>query len=432
MVGRRDEDDSEDNVFGAAYEGVTYRDTTDDGMEGELFEGGESVTDIELVGEAERIVERLSFLTTVARLWKFSATASATRGVAGRDGALAAWLEQANGNHRQLLDLLAAVHAHRVPPPRGTHESLVEYDRRRSVKETLLEEIIQTCVETADAARMIRASMTGPPPPLTDAEPWEASADEALRAVLHRDINRVRGVWPRLLRALADQPLLYVALGRGGNPRRIAASRDRQQVIRRLLTCLPRLGLLTETCRLLETAQLMEARHPAGPGRDYGVRRHLRSRLQGRGSLSGPLEKGVGNLFKNAGRAARKKRLPTPFSSDEELADCLEQLVEVLLRCWLRHSRGVRLSVLETVSQPQQWRQLKEFIERYGGDLFTQRFMNMANLRGILQQGVPEYLKAMRDEPDADEQFRLLAELDDALAAEEAAALAGRGHRGRG
>ena len=44
-----------------------------------------------------------------------------------------------------------------IPPPRGTQESLVEYDRRRSVKETLLEEIIEACVETADAARMIRA-----------------------------------------------------------------------------------------------------------------------------------------------------------------------------------------------------------------------------------------------------------------------------------
>ena len=62
--------------FGAAYEDVTYRDSTDDGVEGEVFEGGESPTDFELVGEAERIVSRLSFLTTVAQLWKLVATAS--------------------------------------------------------------------------------------------------------------------------------------------------------------------------------------------------------------------------------------------------------------------------------------------------------------------------------------------------------------------
>ena len=72
-----DEADEEDDLFRAAYEDVTYRDSTDDGVEGEVFEGGESPADFELVGEAERIVSRLSFLTTVAQLWKLVATASA-------------------------------------------------------------------------------------------------------------------------------------------------------------------------------------------------------------------------------------------------------------------------------------------------------------------------------------------------------------------
>ena len=67
---RTAEADDEDDLFGAAYEHVTYRDSTDDGVEGEMFETGESATDFELVGEAERIVDRLNFLTTVAQLWK--------------------------------------------------------------------------------------------------------------------------------------------------------------------------------------------------------------------------------------------------------------------------------------------------------------------------------------------------------------------------
>ena len=90
-----------------AYEHVTYRDSTDDGVEGEMFETGESATDFELVGEAERIVDRLNFLTTVAQLWKLCATASAPGDAADRDDVLAGWLDQAAGNHRQLLDLLA-------------------------------------------------------------------------------------------------------------------------------------------------------------------------------------------------------------------------------------------------------------------------------------------------------------------------------------
>ena len=71
---------------------------------------------------------------------------------------------------------------------------------------------------------------------------------------------------PSCSRRLPSSRCLYVALARGGDPRRIAASRGLQCVLRRLLGGLPRLGLLAETCRLLETAQLMEARHLVGPG----------------------------------------------------------------------------------------------------------------------------------------------------------------------
>ena len=110
-----------------------------------------------------------------------------------------------------------------------------------------------------------------------------------------------------------------------------------------------------------------------------------------------------------------------PFSrqADDPLIDRLEQVIEVLLRCWLMHSHGVRLSVLETVSDPQRWRRLKQFVERYGGDLFTQRFMNLGNLRGILHQGVREYLETLAEDPD--EEYRLLGELDSAIPLDEAA-----------
>ena len=108
-----------------------------------------------------------------------------------------------------------------------------------------------------------------------------------------------------------------------------------------------------------------------------------------------------------------------PRRADGPLIDCLEQVVEVLLRCWLMHSQGVRLSVLETVGDSQRWNRLKNFIERYGGDLFTQRFMNLGNLRGILHQGVREYLQAQLEDPD--EEHRLWNDLDTAIPLDEAA-----------
>ncbi len=105
---------------------------------------------------------------------------------------------------------------------------------------------------------------------------------------------------------------------------------------------------------------------------------------------------------------------------DAELIACLEKTTEALLRSWLAHSRGVRLSVLETVADKNHWRQLKLFIESYGGDLFTQRFMNLGNIRAIQHQGVDAYLESLLDDPDAEESFRLLAELDGPLSREEA------------
>ena len=90
---------------------------------------------------------------------------------------MAAWLAQAAANRRQLLELLSAVHRYRIPPPRSTQESLIEFDRRRGVKETLLEQIIAAAVETGDASRLMRAVMSQPPP-LEELEPWERPAEE--------------------------------------------------------------------------------------------------------------------------------------------------------------------------------------------------------------------------------------------------------------
>jgi hypothetical protein len=416
-----DDSDDEDELFDAAYEGVTYRDSADDGVDGEMFETGQSPSDFELVGEAERIVSRLNFLTTVAQLWKIGAASSKPGDAADRDEVLAGWLVQAGRNRRQLLDLLDCVHRHRIPAPHGTQESLVEYDHRRSVKETLLEEIIQAAVETADAARMIRASLAHPSP-ADDQEAWEQPVDQVMAALVRGDAAGVRRAWPATLDALAGQPLLYVALGRGGSPRRLVAARGLQCVLRRLAGCLPRLGLLTETCRLLQTAQLMEVRHPVGPvgvtefDRVFAIACQAITQCL---AVSSARWRSTGRKGKKGDSAARASR--SSNRADAELIERLEEVVEVLLRCWLAHSRGARLSALEAVGDPQRWQRLKRFIKRYGADLFTQQFMNLGNLRGILRQGVREYLETLRQEPQPGEPIRLVAEIDAAVPLDEAA-----------
>ena len=70
----------------------------------------------------------------------------------------------------------------------------------------------------------------------------------------------------KLIRALSKEPLLYVPLSRGGEPKKIVRARTLQSLNADLLKALPRLGLWSSTCRLLETAWEMETGHKVGRG----------------------------------------------------------------------------------------------------------------------------------------------------------------------
>ncbi|MHC4403442.1 MAG: hypothetical protein ACYTG0_27615, partial [Planctomycetota bacterium] len=324
------EEDSSEDLFAAAYENVSYRDTTDDGFEGDMLEGGAATTDFELTAEADRIIRHVTFLSTVARLWKLAASAAA--GVTEDEGreTLGDWLRKALEYRRRIFDLLDAAHRYRIPSPRGTLDAMVEYDRRRSVKEALLERIIATSVEVADAGRMIMTAVGGlPSSDVLDA--WEGPAHRVLRAVLRQDRSSIEAAWPELVDALDRQPLLYVPTSKGGSPRRVADSRNVQRVVSQLLTGLPRLGLLDHTYELIDAIQQMEQNHPAGPGAvtefdrlfDVGCRGIFECLVissEGSQACSGR---------KKAGRKNAGRRWP-----DRQLVDCLQTATRSLIHRW--------------------------------------------------------------------------------------------------
>ena len=72
-----------------------------------------------------------------------------------------------------------------------------------------MEEIIETCVEMGDAARMIRATMAKAPA-AEGTEPWERQVDAVLAALLRGDAAAVSEKCPTLLPMLDKEPLLYV------------------------------------------------------------------------------------------------------------------------------------------------------------------------------------------------------------------------------
>ena len=409
-------DDSVDQLFSAAYEDVTYRDTTDDGFEGEMLEGGFHTTDFELSLEAERIGDRMAFTVTLAGLWKLAAAVPLASGEEAqeRDEVLAGWLSQAKTNRRELFALLDSLHRYRIPLPRGTHDAMIEYDRHRGIKEMLFERIIGATVETEDARRFVLAAMERYEPP-ADLEDWEIPADKVFRAVFRGDQVAVRENWNALLEVLSRQPILYVPTTRGGNPHRIVSSRFMQKVLLRLLEFAPRLGLIEETYRLLETIRVMERNHPAGYGAitEYDLLFEIGC-------------KGIiGCLVASSERWQTDVSNPPDAAgqADISLVDCLERATELLLLSWLAHSRHIRISVLETVSDKHRWTRVQVFIEAYGKDLFTQQFMNFGNLRAILHQGVDQFIEALEEEPNAEENFRFIADLDYPLPRDEATEL---------
>jgi hypothetical protein len=406
-----DDEESED-LFSAAYENVTYRDTTDDGFEGEMLEGFTQPTDFELAWESERIGQHLDFLVTVARLWKAAAVASVAAGESApdRDEAILGYASQASRWHEGLAGLLAEVHRYRIPAPRGTHESLVQFDQQRVIKDTLLERILAACVETADAARLI-PTVTEHEPPGKPGSDWELLSQRVLRALYRGQIEFARGIWPRLRQAIAKQPLLYVPLARGGSPQRIAQSRGMHQVLHRLLVALPRAGLIQQTGELLKTIQRMERNHPVGPAAVTEFDRLFEI------AARGVLECVISSAPRPSGRAGGR---PRSDAADRNLIELMERPIEVLLKRWLSHSRHVRLSVLEVVADEARWQEVRQFIERYGHDLFSQRFLTTyGKLRTILHQGVDAYLRAL-EESDDEEKPRLLEDLDGPLSRSDA------------
>ena len=365
---RRTPDDADD-LFDAAYEDMTYRDSTDDGFEGDMLEGGQETGRLR-AGRGSRADLRAADVSEHVGAVVEDGRRGRGHGRGGRrprPGAWPAGWPRPRANHKRLLDLLSAVHRYRIPPPRGTQESLVEYDRRRGIKETLLEQIIAATVETGDAGRLIRAVMAAAAGRPAESDPWQRAVEETLRAVLRGDAAAVRRRWSGLLAVLARQPLLYVALARGGNPLRIVASRSLQAMLRRLLG-LPAAAGPVGGNGPTDRNHPGDGDGPSGrPRRRHRVRPACSRSAARRSSAPWCWLPTTWRLPKGAARRGRR---------DAELIGCLEpdhrspapllagpQPRRAALRAGNR--RRTRTAGGE----------LKQFIERYGHDLFTQRFM---------------------------------------------------------
>jgi hypothetical protein len=389
-----EEDDEEESLYGAAYADMTYQDSTDDDVEGEVLEGGPQ-RDFNLEFEAERLEQRLRFLATLARLW----TVATHLPVDGdesraREMQLAAgsWLTDARRNYHALLALLDAVHNHPIPEPLGSYDSLVEFDRRRGLKERLLGTVLETCLDTALAAGALQSRVSeqrgeAPPARRPKWEPLLIDLEQALRA---GDAAAAQGLLPRFVHWFRREPLLYTPLSDGGEPRQILRARIAQTILRTLVASLPRLGLLREAYHLVKTARAMEIEQP----RQEGVPTSEFAHIFGEGCeavIEAVIDSAAGEW-------------------DDTLVNLLDQVVVPFLHLWREYSQSLRLSSLEAVAE-EDWPAIAEFIRRYGSDLFTVRFLDPANVRAVLTNGVGAYLDYLRDHGDPLQPVQLIEDL---------------------
>lgn len=408
------QEDEEEEVFEAAYEEMVYRDSSDDGFEGDLVDEGIDLEDSEWEYEAQRLEQRLDFLTTVANLWKHAAIVWGTTATNSDEPSelFSQGLSQTTTNYRQLIELLETVHGCPLPQPSGSHASLVEFDRLRTIQEGLVQRIIITCVETRDAARLLSATH-GPKVPDDDqtfGNPVDLLSVKILRAVLAGDVTTVRSLWDDFIAALKPCPLLYIPHSRNGVPRKIVAARGLQQLLYDLLGWLPRLGMIRETCQLLSVAQKMELEHPVGQGAvtefdslfENGYQAIVRSMVAS------------AELWNNDQASQQDQQ------ADHMLVDALQQLTEKQLDRWLTHSQSLRLNIVERLADAKRWDRFRNFVKKYGDDLFDQRFMSLGNLRGILHQGVDEWLVSLEEDPDIEDEILLIKDLNNGLNREEA------------
>jgi len=415
-------------LFDAAYEDVTYRDTTDDGNEGAVFGGQASRAEEDqddLEAESKRLVEHLVFLESLAKMWAIAADIGYTTGL--RDAAaneptseqaaeppsssqtddaassppvppaelvqrltvFSGWAARAAENRQGLLELLDDVQSYRVSAQGSDNDSMRNYDRRRMVRDSLLERVIGTAVEMSDARRIVTGVLIahqdrhGALAGKVDESILSMGADDAaavqmFAALISGDHDSARQQFPKMLAGLRQTSLLYIPLSRGGDPVKIFSTRLRQRMLHHLLHRMPRRGLFVEACRMVEAARLMEQHNPIGSGAVT--------------EFDGLFRIGFRSLVTSLVASVRSWPEAPKNSRTQELISLLESLTETMLSSWLAHSQTLRLSSLETVADEGNWEQLVSFIRRYGDPLFTQAFLKLSNIRAILHQGVNHWI----------------------------------------
>lgn len=390
-VDDEEQEDDEDSLFDAAYENLTFRDSADDGLEGETIDWSPPRSgETEFEQLEKRLDPRIKFLKLLTQLWQMAAVLFTDDGPDAPKSPSAPLLASLQGWHlhskqlqTDLQQLLSDLWTLEIHESSGDHDANVEYDVQLQTKLYLIQTVIATYVSCRVAQWHLAAALLQADP---QAKPpiEERRIIEVFRGVARRDIHEVRRLLPGLLKQLQKRPLLYVPLDHGGEPQQMLTARIAQAVVKFLLATLPRLGLLRETWHLLRTAHMMER-----VSRPQGIAVTEFDRL---------FRIGLKNSLTCVVESSR--RWKSGRFSDEELIDVVGTVVEFYLEQWLDHSQTMRLSTVESLKSSGEWNATRAFVRRYGADMLNARTLTLGNIRAILHHGIDKFLDYLDETED--------------------------------
>ncbi|MDB4742924.1 hypothetical protein OAF98_00435 [Planctomicrobium sp.] len=397
------EDEDEDDVFSAAYDEMVFRDSAEDGNWGNTVEGESGAANGEFEALNRDLEPRLKFLNAVGQLWQMAAASYANDLYQSEDSqltdqqtidAIIGWHRQAQRWQIDLAELMENVWDRVLSEPFGDHDGNVEYDVQLQVKFYLLHQIINTLICLQNAERLLNGII-----PEDVSVPRGTEQDRRLariyRAVVQRDRDSVRELFPALLSRLSRNPLLYVPLENGGDPGQILRTQALQSVIRFLLRELPRMGMLRETWHLLYTAFRMERKwRPKGQAITEFDRLFTIALKNSLNSLVSSVQTWSAEI------------------DTEDLIDAISKVLDHYQWLWSEHSRTMRISAVDGLRKEGDWEELSEFIQKYGGDLFHASQLTLGNVRSILHHGVDWYLDYLEEEQDPIRPIKLLDDID--------------------
>ncbi|QDT46300.1 hypothetical protein Pan258_03180 [Symmachiella dynata] len=399
-----DDEDEEANLFEAAYEDVTFKESARDGRSGDTVDDDLFSRDSEFDSLSSGLRDRLVFLANLSHLRQIAAAnMSSAMSPTDDDAAdfsetlgetILHWRQHDTALLKGLKVLIESVSDMESDLPMGDQESLIEFDRQSQMKIELLRMLIIVFSKCGDSSRTLLSCLPDKPSGAV-LKGWEQSAVPLYRAIFRSDVAQTQALLPPFLKAISRRPLLYVPLHEGGDPLAIARVRTLQSAIQFLLEQLPRLGLLRETWHTLKTAQLMERRSNRA-----GV-----TVTEFAGLFSAALRNSLSCVIRSSADWENGK------FTDEQLIQSVGEIGEYYLELWLDHSSTMRISTVEALNDRVAWSEVKWFIRRYGQDLFYGGNLTLGGIRAILRQGVESYLDMLEEDDDPLNPMRLVEDL---------------------